>query len=693
MDHVTELKVVLASPGDVEAERNCVGHVLDEVNRHVGKLLRLRLELLRWETDAFPGFHAEGPQGLIDTVLHPEECDILIGIFWKRFGTTTKEGTTGTEHEILKAYAARRASGRPQLMLYFNEAPYSPKTKEETDQWGKVLDFKRKLAQELQVLWWPYKGKSRFEGLLRNHVQSFIEDVYGPAAPPRIEPAEEAQKVDAPKLSEQGRALPLVKEGIEGELQSVTYEGAFLADDLAPSGMEGGSALRVVMDTELTSPREHQTASHIGSPSVAMNGQVVFYTGNWYAGISTDGGLTFRYLNPATAFEAADPPDSHFSSNQVVHYINPIDTFVWLLPYGPAVDNILRLAFAKTCDAVRGQWRIFDIKTQTLGVQGALLDYPDLAVGANFLYVTTNIYVDNQVGAAVIRIPFTSIQSGQVVANKFVTMIYQSFRAAQNCGATVFFAAHEDTSMLRVFSWGEEQDQPTSAAVAVPRWIGGLGYHSRTPDGRRWLDRADPRLTGATLAGDELWLAWAVDRGTNQRSQPFVQVARIDSRSMKLIENISVFDQDSAICYAALCANANNEVGITYMIGGGHRFPSHVVGMLTAARKEVVVAAGERGPLSVSQFDHGEWGDFLTVRPVFPGRRLFAAAGYTLKGEGDVANFDATPHFVIFGRSRDVDSPSALAVPRHNSKRSSNTRLESFITRNQPRKTAVGSVA
>ncbi len=126
-------------------------------------------------------------------------------------------------------------------------------------------------------------------------------------------------------------------------------------------------------------------------------------------------------MSPATAFEAADAPDSHLSSNQVVHYIGSIDTFVWLLPYGPDSDNIFRLAFVKTYDAVRGKWSIFDIKTQTLGVDGALLDWPDLAVGANFLYVTANIFVDNQVGTAVIRIPFANIQSRQVVLEKFVT--------------------------------------------------------------------------------------------------------------------------------------------------------------------------------------------------------------------------------------------------------------------------------
>src|SRR5258708_37917812 len=86
------------------------------------------------------------------------------------------------------------------------------------------------------------------------------------------------------------------------------------------------------------------------------------------------------------------------------------------------------------------------------------------------------------------------------------------------------------------------------------------------------------------------------------------------------------------------------------MMGGGSRFPSHVVGILTGSRKDVVVATSDRGPLD-PQSGKGEWGDYLKVRPVFPDRNLFGATGYTMKGPGDGSNKDATPRFVVFGRA------------------------------------------
>ncbi len=190
---------------------------------------------------------------------------------------------------------------------------------------------------------------------------------------------------------------------------------------------------------------------------------------------------------------------------------------------------------------------------------GAFLDFPDLAVGASFLYVTTNIFMaDGTAGSAVVRVPLSSIDSGQPTAEKFVSMDFQSFRVAQNCGPTAFFAAHKDTSTLEVFSWPENAAAPVSQEVAIARWIGTNGYFSRTPDGRRWLDRADPRITGATLAGSELWFAWSVDSGSNHRSKPFVQIARINSQDMTLLDNVNLFDSNSAICYAGLSSLATS---------------------------------------------------------------------------------------------------------------------------------------
>ena len=95
MAHAKILRVVVASPSDVQEERDVLDKVVTEVNRGVAADRGIRLEVARWETDAYPGFHPDGPQGLIDPILRITDCDLLIGIFWKRFGTATSDAESG----------------------------------------------------------------------------------------------------------------------------------------------------------------------------------------------------------------------------------------------------------------------------------------------------------------------------------------------------------------------------------------------------------------------------------------------------------------------------------------------------------------------------------------------------------------------------------------------------------------------
>lgn len=81
MKTVRELRVVVASPGDVASERDALAPVIQDLNRGVARDRGIELTLSRWEIDAYPGFHAEGPQGLIDPILNIAECDVLIGIY------------------------------------------------------------------------------------------------------------------------------------------------------------------------------------------------------------------------------------------------------------------------------------------------------------------------------------------------------------------------------------------------------------------------------------------------------------------------------------------------------------------------------------------------------------------------------------------------------------------------------------
>jgi HEAT repeat protein len=201
MEQKRIMRIVVASPGDVQAERDTVPTVIDELNRGMAAERDLRLELYRWEADAYPGFHPAGPQGLIDPILRIEDCDILIGIFWKRFGTPTTDAQSGTEHEILCAFEAWRRNRRPQIMVYFNQQEYKLKSKEETDQQEQVLNFKRRFPKE--GLWWEYNGETQFERLVRIHLTQFIRDQFPRQVGAEAGAAQDAEGRSADELTKE----------------------------------------------------------------------------------------------------------------------------------------------------------------------------------------------------------------------------------------------------------------------------------------------------------------------------------------------------------------------------------------------------------------------------------------------------------------------------------------------------------
>ena len=404
------------------------------------------------------------------------------------------------------------------------------------------------------------------------------------------------------------------------------------------------AGVTLIANAELTAVATSGTTSSVGEPSVATNGNFVFYTGNWYAAVSGDGGMSFTYLNPYTSFP--DPPGMSFCCDQVVNYIPSIDMFVWLLQYTTDANNqnIERLAFATSADAQANRWRTYDISPQDLALPLMMLDFPDLSFSSNNLYVTCNAFdaVGHWTTSLILRIPLSSLVSGAPSADVWSTNQNFALRAVQHCDATAYFASHVDTSTLRIFRWDETAAVPLSNDVTVASWEESP-FVSQTPDHFNWLGRADSRVLGSALSNGQLWFAWGANSGgANQRPNPYVQIANIDLASWALIQNVNLWDASSAIQYAALESTSDGDVGVSYFFGGGTTFPSHAVGFLTGVSDHVVTVSGSFGP--VGQL----WGDYLTLRRSSPnGRRLSATAFIQKNG---TAEADVAPRYVLFSR-------------------------------------------
>lgn len=174
---VSVLRVVVASPGDVAKERAAVSRVLTELNRHMAADLGVRLEEWTWEVDAYPGLHAHGPQGKVDESMDIETADVVIGIFWKRFGTPVNDAQSGTEHELRRAMTSWKNTGHPHVMMYFKTQAVFPKTSAEVSQLAAVIRFKEEVQTAGLVS--QYKGTPQFENKLREHLQHWLRDAFG----------------------------------------------------------------------------------------------------------------------------------------------------------------------------------------------------------------------------------------------------------------------------------------------------------------------------------------------------------------------------------------------------------------------------------------------------------------------------------------------------------------------------------
>ena len=146
MADVEEIRVFIASPSDVEAERDSLERVIERVNRSVADLEPVRLRLVRWETAVQPAIGGD-PQEIIGSQL-AGKYEVFIGILWMHFGTPTPRFDSGTREEFEAAVAKHKEdSSSVSVMFYFKDAPRAPMDID-PEQLQKVQEFRRKYKEE-----------------------------------------------------------------------------------------------------------------------------------------------------------------------------------------------------------------------------------------------------------------------------------------------------------------------------------------------------------------------------------------------------------------------------------------------------------------------------------------------------------------------------------------------------------------
>jgi hypothetical protein len=393
----------------------------------------------------------------------------------------------------------------------------------------------------------------------------------------------------------------------------------------------------------------------IAEPSGASGNGLIFVSFNWGVAYSSDGGSTFTELNPTTIF----PNDSvQFCCDQWVQYVPSIDRFIWLLQ-GASVENGgvggYRLASASPGDIELfpyTAWTYWDL-TPTLFDEPAQTDYdyPGMSVGTNSLYVNWDAGAGDcggppnnntcNSGREVIRIPLSQIQAASTISIDYTSPSDSSLAWAaavtQDTGSEVFWAGHNGTTLLRIFSWAEgsnsyswrdvqidsytpNQDGCTNSMTgAIVTCSPPLVPHVAsltptpvvtppTPQTTDWIFRdGDDAITGATRSGDNIWFAWASAPEKTTLVQPYIVLVSIDTNTYAKAQQMEIWNPAFGFILPSIATNAcTGEIGVSLATGGGGTYyPNGAVGFWG----DYIVYQTTN-----SNVTEGEYGDYVTLR-------------------------------------------------------------------------------
>jgi len=192
-------KVFIASPSDVAKERSIVRTVLNRWNEINAEKYNMMLYPVGWETHTSPEF-GDHPQKIINKQIL-KDCDLLIGVFWTRFGTPTEDYGSGTEEEIEEHIK----TGKP-TMLYFSSQPVVPGSYD-NEQFKKVQEFKEKCKS--RGIFEQYSSIEEFQKKLSEHIQIKIntDQIFEVENPEEIKRFETPAQEIAAGLSEESKLL------------------------------------------------------------------------------------------------------------------------------------------------------------------------------------------------------------------------------------------------------------------------------------------------------------------------------------------------------------------------------------------------------------------------------------------------------------------------------------------------------
>ncbi|WP_298568249.1 DUF4062 domain-containing protein [uncultured Aliiroseovarius sp.] len=201
------LPVMIASPSDVEDERQLVRDIVYQWNYTDSFHSGLVLLPIGWDTHASPDMGVPAQEQINERIV--DRSDILVGIFWTRLGSPTKNEISGTVEEIKRHID----SGKPAI-IYFCTKPVAPDALDQ-EQWSLLVQFKEWCKS--QGLFDSFSTSGELERKFTRHLRHTLhENTHVKEIIARFEAISEEVEAGLKTVSFPEEAVQLLKGAVDG---------------------------------------------------------------------------------------------------------------------------------------------------------------------------------------------------------------------------------------------------------------------------------------------------------------------------------------------------------------------------------------------------------------------------------------------------------------------------------------------
>jgi len=412
-------------------------------------------------------------------------------------------------------------------------------------------------------------------------------------------------------------------------------------------------------------------ASEIMETSHGQGGKNIFYTGNWFAARSINGGATWGYLNPFSDYPK-------FCCDQVALYDPARNMMIWYRQEIASAtgENTLRVSVSNDGGAT---WASYTIgpKNVNSAWTGQWFDYPHLQIAGDYLYIATNVFnaSNSWTRTVMLRWPLDALKARTGFGyNYFETSSWFTFVPVAGADHVMYFASNwpnvEPFNRIAIWKWAENSTSITQVVKSVAAW----STTSRgqvicgANDSGNWLARTDQRLLSGAVyryQGSNLqyfgrnvigfW--WNVKQGGNF-PRPYIDGAAFFESDLTQVAGLQgrpyMYNSTDCFAYPSFAPNDRGDLGfVTNWATSGSGYKPAVIYGIADDYALTPPGFAIRG-LNTSSWRPAQprFGDYNTVRAFEPGGSVWTGSAHII-GTNALGGRLNTPLYFVFGRERD----------------------------------------